>query len=152
VILKIAISTPAVYLKVDSHFAPLTDLASDYFYNYFAYGLSLLFSPTREHTLQKVLLHANLPQSHAFHRFNRIRWTLTTRPNQNGNSKSVLTSESNFEDIKSCLETLSGPIGKPMMVNRGGQGSPSSSIEFFGDDILTASPFGCTGISQLTSC
>jgi hypothetical protein len=32
-----------------------------------------------------------------------------------------------------------------MIVNRGGQGSLSSSIELLSDDILTASPFGCTG-------
>jgi hypothetical protein len=32
-----------------------------------------------------------------------------------------------------------------MIVSRGGQGSPSSSIEFFSDDIRTTSPFGCTG-------
>jgi hypothetical protein len=114
----------------------------------------LLFSPSRDHTLQKILLHANLPQSYAFHRFNRIRWILsligtTTHKNQNAH---LLTSESNFEEIKSCLEKISGPAGKPMIVNRGDQGSPSASIEFFSDDILTGSPFGCTGNDQFVVC
>ena len=51
----------------------------------------------------------------------------------------------NFEDIKSTLEKSSGPSGRPMIVNRGSQGSPSSSIELLADDLLTTSPFGCTG-------
>ena len=57
----------------------------------------------------------------------------------------ILTSETNFEEIKTTLEKVSGPTGPPMIVNRGGQGSPSSSVELVSDDILTASPFGCTG-------
>ena len=107
-------------------------------------GISLLFSPIQNHTLQKILLHANLPQSHAFHRFNRIQWILV--PIARDNTMETLTSESNFEEIKSSLEKVSGPTGNPMIVNRGGQGSPSSSMELISDDILTASPFGCTGI------
>jgi Uncharacterised protein family (UPF0183) len=114
-------------------------------------GVSLLFSPCQNHTLQKILLHSNLPQSHAFHRFNRIQWIFVPTVSSTSRKKetkdtTVLTSESNFEEIKSCLEKNSGPTGKPMIVNRGGQGSPSSSIELVSDDILTASPFGCTGI------
>jgi hypothetical protein len=61
-------------------------------------------------------------------------------------TKELLSSEMNFEEIKSCLERISGPSGKPMIVNRGGQGSPSSSIELVSDDILTGTPFGCTGM------
>lgn len=51
----------------------------------------------------------------------------------------------NFEEIKTVLEKFSGPTGRPMIVNRGSQGSPSSSIELLADDLLTTSPFGCTG-------
>lgn len=123
-------------------------LASEYFYNYFPHGLSLLFSPSQSHTLQKILLHANLPASHAFHRFSRIQWILspTTTTRKKDANKEILTSEMNFEEIKNVLEKSSGvPAGKPMIVNRGGQGSPSSSIELVSDDILTATPFGCTG-------
>ena len=105
----------------------------------------MLFSPSQNHSLQKILLHANLPQSHDFHRFNRLRWIFTPAPARRKETKETLTSETNFESIKTCLERLSGPVGKPMIVNRGGQGSPSSSIELVSDDILTASPFGCTG-------
>jgi len=121
----------------------LTIKAPEYFFNYFSMGISLLFSPTQNHTLQKILLHANLPQSHAFHRFNRIQWILAN--STRNNSTENLTSESNFEEIRSSLEKVSGPTGNPMIVNRGGQGSPSSSVELISDDILTASPFGCTG-------
>jgi len=121
-------------------------IAPEYFYNYFTYGLSLLFSPSQGHTLQKVLLHANLPHSHNFHRFNRSRWILAPSGSRKRDpNKEILTSESNFEKIKTCLEKISGPVGRPMIVNRGGQGSPSSSIELVSDDILTATPFGCTG-------
>ena len=128
-------------------------IAPEYFFNYFSMGLSLLFSPARNHTLQKILLHANLPQSHAFHCFNRIRWILAiAKPTRKHDAtKEIITSESNFEEIKYLLEGNSGPTGNPMIVNRGGQGSPSSSIELVSDDILTASPFGCTGISPLNS-
>jgi Uncharacterised protein family (UPF0183) len=122
-------------------------IAPEYFFNYFSMGLSLLFSPVQNHTLQKILLHANLPQSHAFHCFNRIRWILAvTHPSRSHDgAKEILTSESNFEETKFSLEENSGPTGNPMIVNRGGQGSPSSSIELVSDNILTASPFGCTG-------
>jgi hypothetical protein len=128
--------------------------AADYFYNYFSCGLSLLFSPSKNHTLQKVLLHANLPHSHAFHRFNRIQWTLNVTSasrNKKESHNELLSSEMNFDEIKSCLERASGPSGKPMIVNRGGQGSPSSSIELVSDDILTATPFGCTGKTSLST-
>lgn len=109
-------------------------------------GISLLFSPSQNDTLQKVLLHANLPQSHAFHRFNRIRWLIAIPPSSLQNdTRQVPSSESNFEEIRNCLERNSGPTGKPMIVNRGGQGSPSSSVELVCDDILSATPFGCTG-------
>lgn len=141
-------SNPAHYLPVLLCFVDweANSSASDYFYNYFSYGLSLLFSPSQNHTLQKVLLHANLPQSHAFHRFNRIQWILAPVAHRKKDStRNLLTSESNFEEIKACLEKISGPIGKPMIVNRGGQGSPSSSVELVSDDILTAPSFGCTG-------
>jgi Uncharacterised protein family (UPF0183) len=107
--------------------------------------VSLLFSPSQSHTLQKILLHANLPQSHDFHRFNRVRWIFTPGTRRKDSTKETLTSECNFEAIKTSLERISGPAGKPMIVNRGSQGSPSSSIELVSDDILTASPFGCTG-------
>jgi hypothetical protein len=75
----------------------------------------------------------------------------TTRTRKDDPKKEVmlLTSEMNFEEIKNCLEKVSGPTGKPMIVNRGGQGSPSSSIELVSDDILTATPFSCTGNSSL---
>ena len=121
-------------------------------------GLSLLFSPNKNHTIQKILLHANLPQSHAFHHFNRIRWilsptatTASLRKEGKDQNKGILTSESNFEEIKSCLEKVSGPSGRPMIVNRGGQGSPSSSIVLLSDDILTSSPYGCTGKNYFPS-
>ena len=52
----------------------------------------------------------------------------------------------NFEGIKTALERVSGPTGRPMIVNRGSQGSPSSSVELLADDLLTTSPFGCTGM------
>ena len=125
----------------------LLTIAPEYFFNYFSMGLSLLFSPVQNHTLQKILLHANLPQSHAFHCFNRIRWILAiTHPSRSLDAtKEILTSESNFEEIKFSLEENSGPTGNPMIVNRGGQGSPSSSIELVSDNIIIASPFGCTG-------
>jgi hypothetical protein len=51
----------------------------------------------------------------------------------------------NFDEIKTAIEKVSEPSGRPMIVNRGGQGSPSSSIELVSDNILTATPFGCTG-------
>ena len=126
-------------------------VASEYFYNYFSYGLSLLFSPSQTHTLQKILLHANLPASHCFHRFSRIQWILSPTGATNGASRKgdanqeVLTSEMNFDEIKTAIEKVSEPSGRPMIVNRGGQGSPSSSIELVSDNILTATPFGCTG-------
>lgn len=157
-------STPVRYQKVCSRYSIATPspfstsskltclIAPEYFFNYFPYGLSLLFSPSQSHTLQKILLHANLPQSHAFHRFHRLRWKLnptsSTPPRKKDPTKDGLTSESNFDEIKSCLERFSGPTGNPMIVSRGGQGSPSSSIEFFSDDIRTTSPFGCTGYNS----
>lgn len=121
-------------------------------------GISLLFSPSKQHTLTKILLHANLPQSHSFHRFHRIQWIFSPsisrnkkdKDKNNNNNNPILTSEMNFEEIKECLENVSGgTLGRPMIVNRGGQGSPSSSIELLSDDILIASPFGCTGTSPL---
>lgn len=131
-----------------SHFVNV--LAPEYFYNYFALGVSLLFSPSQNHTLQKILLHANLPQSHDFHRFNRVRWIFNPAARRNDSTNETLTSECNFDVIKTTLERISGPAGKPMIVNRGSQGSPSSSVELVSDDILTASPFGCTGNTPQT--
>ena len=124
-------------------------IAPEYFYNYFHHGLSLLFAPSQNHTLQKILLHGNIPHSYNFHRFHRLRWIFapsSPATRKRDPSKEILTSETNFEEIKCCLEKGSSLASRPMIVNRGGQGSPSSSIELLSDDILTAMPFGCTGI------
>jgi len=140
--------TPILAISSTSRYVLTNCAAPEYFYNYFSYGISLLFSPSQSHTLQKILLHANLPHSHAFHRFSRIQWILSpTGTRMQDQNKRLLTSEMNFEEIKTSLEKSSGPTGKPMLVNRGGQGSPSSSIELVSDNILTATPFGCTGNS-----
>lgn len=129
----------------------LNSPAPEYFFNYFQYGVALLFSPLRDHTMQKVLLHSNLPQSHAFQRFHRCRWIFRPTGGKKDPLSTVLHSEMNFDEIKTALEKLSGPTPKPMIVNRGNQASPSSSIELVSDDILTATPYGCTGTSPSPS-
>ncbi|KIW20749.1 hypothetical protein PV08_01327 [Exophiala spinifera] len=130
------------------------------FYNYFNHGFDVLISspaprsrpfpgsyntetsksPSAPLVATKLFLHGNVPGSFSFNRHRRCRWTIhTTEEGQ----EQVLTSETGFSDISSTLKQIwrgiyrnedeEKQMQRGMVLNRGWEQSPESSIELLGD-------------------
>lgn len=130
------------------------------FYNYFHHGFDVLISspntrsppfpgsansePSRSSSAQlvatKIFLHANVPGSFSFNRHRRSRWVIRTSGENRGLS---LTSETPFSEISSALKDVwretykdegeEKQMQRGMVLNRGWEQSPESSIELLGD-------------------
>ena len=96
--------------------------------------------PGNQLVATKILLHGNVPGSHAFNRHRRSRWILD--PSQIQGSNKALDSETAFFDVRDALKdawqnSVSEDEGKAitqrhMVLNRGWGDSPGSSIELLG--------------------
>lgn len=84
----------------------------------------------------KLIIHGNIPFSHAFNRHCRLRWEICHTPSPDGVYKDPLTSEMNWRDINNRLkEVYKGTyrseeeersLQQPMAINRGWGGSSTS--------------------------
>jgi hypothetical protein len=134
--------------------------SDDCFYNYFSHGFDLLISaplprspafpgseeiqPTAASSAHlvatKIFLHGNVPGSFSFNRHRRSRWVIRTGSD---NHSPVLTSEMPFAQISAALrdvwrhtykdENDAKQMQRGMVLNRGWDDSPESSIELLGD-------------------
>ncbi|KIV78280.1 hypothetical protein PV11_10010 [Exophiala sideris] len=132
----------------------------DCFYNYFHHGFDVLISsPTSRSSpfpgnqgtesprwssaqlvAAKIFLHGNIPGSFSFNRHRRSRWVIQT---SSGGSGLSLTSEMPFYEISSSLKRIwrgtykdedeEKQMQRGMVLNRGWEQSPESSIELLGD-------------------
>ena len=84
----------------------------------------------------KLLIHGNIPFSHAFNRHRRLRWEICHTPSPDGVYKDPLTSEMNWHDINNRFkEVYKGTyknyeeeksMQQPMAINRGWGGASTS--------------------------
>lgn len=141
------------------------------FYNYFNHGFDILISSPAPRSLHfpgscnnetsksssaqlvatKIFLHGNIPGSFSFNRHRRCRWTIQTTED---GQEQVLTSEMQFSDVSSTLKRLwhgiyrnedeEQQMQRGMVLNRGWEQSPESSIELLGD--LEESPTRAQGL------
>ncbi|KIW50884.1 hypothetical protein PV05_09663 [Exophiala xenobiotica] len=130
------------------------------FYNYFHHGFDILISsptsrslpfpgssttePSRSSSAQlvatKIFLHGNIPGSFSFNRHRRSRWVI--RIPRDG-QESALSSEMTFSEISSTLKQIwhdtykseeeEKQMQRGMVLNRGWEQSPESSVELLGD-------------------
>ncbi|KIV94702.1 hypothetical protein PV10_02441 [Exophiala mesophila] len=104
----------------------------------------------------KIFLHGNVPGSFSFNRHRRSRWVIRTSNESQG---SVLTSEMKFQEISSALKDLwrdsykdeheEKQMQRGMVLNRGWEESPESSIELLGD--MEESPTRETAIDSFSA-
>ncbi|KAF8663497.1 hypothetical protein AX16_001065 [Volvariella volvacea WC 439] len=66
-------------MTIHSHATATDEPESEYFYNYFQYGLDFLLSG-KMHTVKKVILHTNIPGSPLFQRYKRCVWEIEGLP------------------------------------------------------------------------
>jgi len=129
---------------------------SDYFYNFFALGVDILFD-IQTHLIKKFILHTNFPSHYEFNQYVKCNFRITiddqlralvnstTIPQQNsnppGSSNSnseisqrgttpshVITPDTKWPDIQRLL----GPCGKPVIHNRGSNANPFGPTLFYG--------------------
>ena len=96
--------------------------------------------PGNQLVATKILLHGNVPGSHAFNRHRRSRWTLDESQLQGPTG--TLDSETSFDDIRATLRDVwqaalpdddgNAVTQKHMVLNRSWGDSPGSSIELLG--------------------
>ncbi|KAJ9633820.1 hypothetical protein H2204_006605 [Knufia peltigerae] len=143
------------------------------FYNYFNHGFDILISSPAPRSLPfpgtsnaetsksfstqlvatKIFLHGNIPGSFSFNRHRRCRWTIHT---SDEGQEQVLTSEMRFSDVSSTLKQIwhgtyrnedeEKQMQRGMVLNRGWEQSPESSIELLGD--LEESPTRGQGLGS----
>jgi len=88
-----------------------------YFYNYFQHGLDFLLSPS-SHTVQKIILHTNIPGSPMFQRYQRCPWEIGKDANARG-GLSVLTFSDKFETASHFLDPAQREHAPSMLMERG---------------------------------
>ena len=133
------------------------EVQAECFYNYFHHGFDALISasvsrsppfPGTEETpstessstdlvVTKLILHGNVPGSYAFNRHRRLRWKLAT-----ADDAELIDSEQPFSEASVTLKDLwrdwyengenEKKMQRPMVLNRGWNESPESSIELLG--------------------
>ncbi|MCJ1330198.1 hypothetical protein MMC10_006881 [Thelotrema lepadinum] len=96
--------------------------------------------PGNQLVATKILLHGNVPGSHAFNRHRRSRWVLDASQIQSPNQ--ALDSETPFFDVRDALKDVwqnsaidddgKAVTQRHMVLNRGWGDSPGSSIELLG--------------------
>ncbi|RMD44304.1 hypothetical protein DV735_g918, partial [Chaetothyriales sp. CBS 134920] len=135
------------------------DVQTACFYNYFHHGFDALVSPPKSrspafpgqelaassdnHSVQpvvtKLFLHGNVPGSYVFNRHRRCRWKIIHPSNPNSDR---LNSETPFSDLRLRLghlwqelyedEEEQKKMQRAMVLNRGWDESPDSSVELLG--------------------
>jgi hypothetical protein len=146
---------------VDHDHGDTSDLPNhECFYNYFSHGFDVLISAPQSRSpafpgmndiplttassaqlaATKIFLHGNIPGSFSFNRHRRSRWVIRTG---SGNHSPVLTSEMPFSEISAVLKKVwrhtytdendAKQMQRGMVLNRGWDDSPESSIELLGD-------------------
>ena len=133
------------------------EVQTECFYNYFHHGFDALISasvsrsphfPGTEETpgtessstdlvVTKLILHGNVPGSYAFNRHRRLRWKLATT-----DDVELIDSEQPFSEASVALKDIwrdwyengedEKKMQRPMVLNRGWNESPESSIELLG--------------------
>lgn len=120
-----------------------SETLSEVFYNYFHHGFDIMISSSSRATdlvVTKVFLHGNVPGSYSFNRHRRCRWRLerSTR-----GQHAEVTSETCFSEAQWNLEDVHNnnhateeegkeSLQRGMVLNRGWDESPESSIELLG--------------------
>ncbi|KIJ56608.1 hypothetical protein M422DRAFT_22762 [Sphaerobolus stellatus SS14] len=101
---------------------------TDYFYNYFQFGLDFLICGTT-HRIKKIILHSNVPGSPAFQRYARCPWVIRNSTTEEELKLGESTVEVSFTEK---LEALSGvfPSSEP-------SNSPSMELEQIEDERLS---------------
>lgn len=88
---------------------------TEYFYNYFQYGLDFLLSPN--HVVKKILLHTNIPGSPLFQRYNRCPWEIAGEPEDDEDeSPPSRPFYDRFEQLSRFMGHSEPP--QPMVLNR----------------------------------
>jgi len=117
----------------------------DYFFNYYDYGVDVLFD-TNTHTVKRILLHTNIPGQLHFSHYRKCNFRiLTNEPAPSNTSNGVIenhlldareydpntlvTCDSRWSDVQ---RILGKPLGDPVISNRGTSFSPFGSTRFFG--------------------
>lgn len=102
-------------------------LKSDYFYNYFTFGMDLLFD-AKHNKVKKFILHTNFPGHYNFNMYHRCEFSLALeRAGQGGVSPVHMSPYSKWEGVAG----LFNPAERPVVLNR------ASSTN-------TTNPFGST--------
>lgn len=114
-----------------------SDAEFNLFLNYFDLGIDFCFD-TKEAppTLNKIILHGNLPASLEFQRYSRCRWTL---------EDNYLNSEDSVSKLLQRFPRANGPV----MLNRTLDSPGSSSMEFIGEDDSTSGSGTTWGLTKL---
>lgn len=99
-------------------------LKSDYFYNYFTFGIDLLFD-ARHNRVKKFILHTNFPGHYNFNMYHRCEFALSLSSSKP--SPVHITPYSKWEGVAN----LFNPAERPVVLNR------ASSTN-------TTNPFGST--------
>jgi len=121
---KMKIHSPNAHRKA-------SQLKSDYFYNYFTFGMDLLFD-AKHNKVKKFILHTNFPGHYNFNMYHRCEFSLTLKKSEGSNVKAAPSSVhispySKWEGVAN----LFNPAERPVVLNR------ASSTN-------TTNPFGST--------
>merc|ERR1711884_944312 len=121
---KMKIHSPNAHRKA-------SQLKSDYFYNYFTFGMDLLFD-AKHNKVKKFILHTNFPGHYNFNMYHRCEFSLTLKKAEGSNVKAAPSSVhispySKWEGVAN----LFNPAERPVVLNR------ASSTN-------TTNPFGST--------
>ncbi|KAH6915354.1 hypothetical protein BKA70DRAFT_1258734 [Coprinopsis sp. MPI-PUGE-AT-0042] len=117
---------------------PQTDAeSSSYFYNYFQHGLDFLICGST-HTVQKIIVHTNLPGSPLFQRYKRCCWEIEGPPEDDeDDSPPRKKFHERFETISHFLSPHKPP-GPPMHLDRTDEDDsltlPSPATQLYGYD------------------
>jgi len=103
----------------------------DYFYNYFALGVDILFD-VQKHVVKKFILHTNFPCHHEFNRYVKCNFIIRLPiPNHNDKDKKAglitVHPDSKWPDIQPYF----GVSGKPVVHNQS-SANPFGATLFYG--------------------
>eukprot|EP00761_Pharyngomonas_kirbyi_P000534 gb/GECH01000534.1/.p1 GENE.gb/GECH01000534.1/~~gb/GECH01000534.1/.p1 ORF type:complete len:437 (+),score=111.86 gb/GECH01000534.1/:1-1311(+) len=111
-------------------------VGSDYFYNYFHFGIDVMFDGT-EHVAKKFILHTNIPGTKDFNRYVRCNYKIPvsdffTEVNENNTEDNIQSSFIHPSmSWNTCTELLGKAEGQPLINNYKSTNNPFGGTRFY---------------------
>eukprot|EP01135_Chromosphaera_perkinsii_P007843 Nk52_evm35s1020 gene=Nk52_evmTU35s1020 len=118
---------------------------SDYFYNYFDFGIDILFDSQR-HSAKKFILHSNFPGHSDFDRYFKCNFFIASPSTSSEEVAGCLKNQEQLKKLKigafsdstwkEIQSSFGEPTARPVVFNKGSSSSPFGSTYFYGYDYI----------------